>query len=655
MKSLVRVLLSVLFLTAGAPPAAAAAPPPAPGTHTAPAALAADTSWTPPLSTRGRYVVDARGERFRLRSGNWDGAQGSWNGSGDRTDPATHHSGQDSHGIPLGLDRVPVPALLADFRALGLNSVRLPFSNEMLHTTTPVPDAAVAANPALRGRTPLQVFDAVVAALTDAGFAVILNNHTGTTRWCCGLDGNERWNSGRSTAQWADDWVSVARRYRDNPRVVGADLYNEVRRDTWDDPNWGLGDGHDWQAASQEAADRILTEANPDLLIVVEGINWTGIPLDGLPHERPTLTPVRTLSHTLVVSGKLVYSAHFYGYTGPRHSGATGLGETHDPRYQDMTRAQLEQTLYDQAFFVSAETGTHFTAPVWISEFGIGADETGAAPRAWFQNLTSYLAGSDADFAYWPLVGWSTTAQGAPGGDSWALLRYDSTGRRTGVLDPADWRTAPLTALTTAPGRTGPVPATPAWYQLSTDHRDHNASLRTRAAGDWDSGARKAVCPDGARLAGLGHTGGRGLCTTSDLRAPAGGHTVVRDEAYVPPGGDWATGYTKLQCPAGQFLIGYSLRGERVSAALCAPARTALPAAAGRTLWFDRGDNRPPDAGGGDFARGHYKGQCAPAEYAAGIAFTTRAASRPSPAALLCRPLAPGQTLQVPGRMRRVS
>ncbi|AZM87711.1 cellulase family glycosylhydrolase [Streptomyces sp. W1SF4] len=644
MKSLVRVLLSVLFLAAGALPAAAApaarppGPAPAATSATAPAP-AANTAWTPPLSTRGRYVVDARGERFRLRSGNWDGAQGSWNGSGDRTDPATHHSGQDSHGIPLGLDRVPVPALLADFRALGLNSIRLPFSNEMLHTTAPVPDAAVAANPALRGRTPLQVFDAVVAALTDAGFAVILNNHTGTTRWCCGLDGNERWNSGRSTAQWADDWVSVARRYRDNPRVVGADLYNEVRRDTWDDPNWGLGDGHDWQAASQEAADRILTEANPDLLIVVEGINWTGIPLDGLPHERPTLTPVRTLSHTLVVSGKLVYSAHFYGYTGPRHSGATGLGETHDPRYQDMSRAQLEQTLYDQAFFVSAETGTHFSAPVWISEFGIGADETGAAPRAWFQNLTSYLAGSDADFAYWPLVGWSTTAQGAPGGDSWALLRYDSTGRRSGALDPADWRTAPLTALTTAPGRTGPVPATPAWYQLSTDHRDHNASLRTRASGDWDSGARKAVCPDGARLTGLAHTGGRGLCTTSDLRAPAGGHTVVRDEAYVPPGGDWAGGYTKLQCPAGQFLIGYSLRGERVSAALCAPARTALPPAAGRTLWFDRGDNRPPGAGGGDFARGHYKGQCAPTEYPAGIAFTTRAASRPSPAALLCRPL----------------
>ncbi|KJY45191.1 glycoside hydrolase, partial [Streptomyces sp. NRRL S-444] len=220
MKSLVRALFGAVLLLAGVLPAVAAPVPAA----AAPAAPAGE-AWTPPLSTRGRYIVDADGNRFRLRSGNWDGAQGSWSGSGDRNDPATHHSGQNSNGIPIGLDRVPLPALLADFRALGLNSIRLPFSNEMLRTTAPVPDAAVAANPALRGRTPLQVYDAVVTALTDAGFAVILNNHTVTTRWCCGLDGNERWNSGRSTAQWADDWVFLARRYRDNPRVVGADLY----------------------------------------------------------------------------------------------------------------------------------------------------------------------------------------------------------------------------------------------------------------------------------------------------------------------------------------------------------------------------------------------------------------------------------------------
>ncbi|TVL88640.1 glycoside hydrolase family 5 protein [Streptomyces sp. SAJ15] len=613
--------------------------PAAPGGVHASATTAATAtgtaSWAGPLSTRGRYIVDAAGNRFKLKSANWGGAQGSWTGSGDRADAANHHAGENSHQTPLGLDRTPLSTLLADFHRLGLNSVRLPFSNEMIHTTAPVPDSAVAANPRLRGKTPLEVYDAVVAALTGDGFAVILNNHTITARWCCGLDGNERWNTSQTTARWVDDWAFMAARYRDDKRVVAADLYNEVRRDILDDPNWGGGDRHDWFAAAQQAADRILTRANPDLLIVVEGINWTGIPADGLPHDRPTLTPARTLSHTLTRSGKLVYSAHFYGFTGPRHSGATGIGETHDPRYQDLSRAELYQVLREQAFFVT-DDGTHHTAPLWVSEFGTGAGETGAKARAWFTHFTDHLAAQDTDFAYWPLVGWSGDGKG----DDFALLRYDTTGRRSGILDDGDWRTKDWRKLVDAPARGGPITAGARWNMLTLDHADAVRSLRTLAQGDWDPGARKGVCPDGQRLIGLAHTGGRGLCTdtgTGDLRAAGDTHTVVRDERYVT-GGDWATGYTKLECPAGQFLIGYSLRGAAVSAALCVPARERL-ALTGHTVWFDRGDNRPDGDPGGEFAHGRSKGQCASGEYAAGIAYTRRIGSLASPDALLCRPL----------------
>ncbi|MFJ8032520.1 glycoside hydrolase family 5 protein [Streptomyces sp. NPDC096032] len=621
----------LLLVAATATTAGAAQPLPARTAHTAEASDPG--AWSAPLSTRGRYIVDGRGDRFRLRAANWDGAQGSWTGSGSVADPANHHAGQDSHGIPLGLDRVALPQLMADFHELGINTVRLPFSNEMIHSTTPVPDAAVAANPRLRGRTPLQVYDAVVEALDGSGFAVILNNHTNTSRWCCGVDGNERWNSGQSTQAWADDWVYMARRYAGVPRVVGADLYNEVRRDVLDDPNWGLGDAHDWYAAAQAAGDRILTEADPRLLIVVEGINWAGVPVDGLPHGRPVLTPARTLSHTLVDAHKLVYSAHFYGYTGPHHSGATGIGETHDARYQDLTRDQLSAALADEAFFVE-ESGRHYTAPVWISEFGIGSGETNQAARTWFTAITDYFADHDTDYAYWPLVGHA-------GHDDWALLRYDGAGHRSGVLDADDWRGAAWRHLGQAAGRTGPVAPVPVWRMLAVDHGDAVESVRVRATGDWDPGAYKAACPDGLRLIGLSHTRGRGLCTdsgTDGLRSSTGGQTVVTDERHVPAGGDWASGYTKLQCPAGAFLAGYSVRGERVSAALCVSGRDPL-AGAGRTVWFDRSDNRPADAAGGDFAQGDYKGQCAADEYTAGIAFTTRFGSRPGPDALLCRRL----------------
>ncbi|MFG2965736.1 glycoside hydrolase family 5 protein [Streptomyces sp. NPDC048288] len=637
-KSLTTSLRFVTYLTVTLLVLAFSGTAPAPTVSRSPdlaPAASATATWQPPLSTRGRYIVDADGNRFRLKAANWDGAQGSWTGSGSITDPAQHHAGQDSYGIPLGLDRATLPQLLADFQALGINSVRLPFSNEMIHTTAAVPDAAVAANPQLRGKTPLEVYDAVVAALTGAGFAVILNNHTNTSRWCCGIDGNERWNSSQSTQQWADDWVFMSRRYATNPRVVGADLYNEVRRDVLDDPNWGLGDAHDWYAAAQLAADRILTEGNPNLLIVIEGINWTGLPVDGLPHDRPTLKPVRTLSNTLVDAHKLVYSAHFYGYTGPRHSGATGIGETSDPRYQDLSRDDLYQALADEAFFVTTE-GKHYTAPVWVSEFGIGANETGTAARTWFGNITDYFADHDTDFAYWPLVGWE-------GHDDWALLRYDTAGHRSGLLDGGDWRATAWDHLMNTPGRTGYIAPGTTWRMLSTDHGDQVESLRVRTNGDWDSGASKAVCPDGLRLIGLAHSGGRGLCTDAtagDLRAAGTAQTVVTDERYVPAGGDWASGYTKFQCPAGQFVIGYSRRGERVSAALCTPAGRTL-GTGGRTLWFDRSDNRPADGAGDDYAYGAYKGQCAADEYLAGIAFTTRVGSTPGPAAVRCVPLQP--------------
>lgn len=594
-----------------------------PAAHAAGKSGLAD-SWTGPLSTRGRYIVDADGNRFKLKSGNWHGASGTWTGSGDIDDPANHHAGEMAWQTPLGLDRASIDEIIDGFAELGLNSVRLQFSNQMIHDQNPVPD--LPANPQLHGKTPLQVYDAVVAALTARGFAVILNNHTNTSRWCCGLDGNERWNTSQTEAQWQDDWLFMARRYAANKRVVGADLYNEVRRDALDDPNWGWGNDKDWQRASQQVGDRILAEANPDLLIIVEGINWTGIPVDGLPHGRPTLEPVRTLSHTLVDSDKLVYSAHFYGYTGPNHTGATGPGETHDPRYQDLSPQELRDVLYRQAFYVSAETGKHFTAPLWISEFGIGRNSTDPKEHAWFENFVDYLIQTDTDFAYWPVVGFHTNGVG----DGWALLAWDANGNRIGVHDGDDWREPAWTRLVNAPSRTGQIPEAEHWSMLNLDYADFQESRSVRALPDWDPGARKAACPDGQRVIGLAHTGNRGLCTGS--WAAPGGYTVARDESYVDT--DWAPGYTKVQCPPDTFLAGYGVTGAAFSAALCGKSATPL-GTTGRTVWFDRGDDRPAGDPGGEYADGHYKGQCATGEYVAGVAYTGRSGKTPD--ALLCR------------------
>ncbi|MFD5465965.1 glycoside hydrolase family 5 protein [Kitasatospora sp. NPDC127059] len=627
----VAALLAALVSTA--PPAQAATATTTPVLSGA--QLAA--SWTGPLSTRGRYVVDANGDRFKLKAGNWAGAQGTWEGSGSTTDPADNQAGQVSYDIPLGLDRAPIGQILAGFHGLGLNAVRLPFANALIHDTTTVPDVAVAANPQLKGRTPLQVYDAVVAALTADGFAVILNNHTTSYRFCCGLDGNERWNSGQSTQQWEDDWVFMANRYASNKRVVGADLRNEVRRDTWDDPNWGLGDAHDEYGAFEEAGNRIL-RTDPDLLVIMEGINWYGIPAAGFSHGRPMLTPVATLSNTLIRSDKLVYAAHFYAYTGPANTGAgSGPGSTSDPRYEDFTPEQLAQVVDQEALFVT-RSGQHFTAPVWVSEFGAGGrGSTDAKEQAWFDRFTDILAANDTDFAVWPLVGWQNN--GVPN-DTWALLSYDGAGRQLGLNDPGDWRAADWHKLIDAPSYTGQVAPVTRWNMLDLDHGDQNVSARMLARPDWSPGNRKGVCPDGQRLAGLGRGSSRGLCT--DAGQPAfgvGDWVTVTDQRYVT-GGDWASGYDKLQCPDSTFAVGYSVHSNAMSALLCAPSATSLPAA-GRTVWFDRGDNRPAAGGStaSDWAPGSYKGQCADGEYVAGVADTWSRLEYGVPDALLCRPL----------------
>lgn len=603
-----------------------------------PAALALVPDWTPPLSTRGRYIVDATGARFKLKAANWHGASGTWEGSGDKNDDTKSHSGENSHVLALGLQYVPIDEMLDSFEAIGINSIRLPFSNEMIHDTSVIPDDWIAANPQLKGKTPLEVYDAVVAALTARRFAVIINNHTNKSRWCCGVnDGNERWNESQSEDAWIADWISMVQRYKSNPRVVGADLYNEVRRDLLNDPNWGDYDAHDWYLAAHHAGDRILTEANKDILIVIEGINWFGLPVDGFPHGRPTLDPAHQLSHTLVQPDKLVYSAHFYGYTGPNHSGATGIGETSDPRYQDLSKADLFAVYNSSAAFVALSDDSHFTHPLWMSEFGSGID-TGDAQKPWWFNTVEFLTTYDIDFSFWPLVGFSDS------GNNWALQAWTraSPAVRHGLLDFDDWRRDSWLGLVNATAAQPPADVPAHWRILNLDAEDYVKSITLLArGGDWDSGARKGVCPDGLRLLGLSSSGrARGICADTPS---AGGATwgaardteVVTSETHVAA--DWASGFTKYQCADDSFAIGYALRGAKVSSVLCAKADRVLGQDTSRTVWFNQGDQRADGNRGGDWAVSQYKGQCASDEHVAGVAFSTAWARNGSPAALLCR------------------
>jgi endoglucanase len=66
-----------------------------------------------------------------------------------------------------------------------MNCIRLTYSLQMFYENKPIPDKYLKANPELRGKTAMEIFDITVNTLTEVGLMVILNNHTSSSQWCC--------------------------------------------------------------------------------------------------------------------------------------------------------------------------------------------------------------------------------------------------------------------------------------------------------------------------------------------------------------------------------------------------------------------------------------------------------------------------------------
>mmetsp|Transcript_73718 Transcript_73718/g.172992 ORF Transcript_73718/g.172992 Transcript_73718/m.172992 type:complete len:588 (+) Transcript_73718:98-1861(+) len=241
-----------------------------------------------PLRTKGRFVVGQSGRRVMLACVNWYGAS-------------------QRQMVNNGLDDQPASLLATRIASFGFNCVRLPFSLEMVLRNVSVPSLkALAGNPDWTGLSPMQVFDKTVSALTDIGLLVVLNNHVSSAGWCCsGTDGEGLWYTTRySEKDWLEGIGLVARRYRDNPRVVGFDLRNEVRANGIALPTWGTGDRQtDWSIAATKGAQEVLRHS-PDLLIVVSGIHF------GMRLSEVSTRPIH--DEVPALWNRTVYTTHFY-------------------------------------------------------------------------------------------------------------------------------------------------------------------------------------------------------------------------------------------------------------------------------------------------------------------------------------------------------
>ena len=264
--------------------------------------------------------------------------------------------------------------MLDQMSGVGFNVLRIPFSNRFLDDPTCVPTGIdYNKNPDLKALKGLGLLDRIVDGAGRRGLKVILDRHSPTP----GANGDLWYTDQVPESRWIDDWVMLARHYRGNRAVIGADLANEPHgAATW-------GDGNpltDWRLAAETTGNAILA-ANPHWLVLVQGIQyfsgdqyWWGGQLRGA-----ALYPVR-LSHP----NKLVYSPHDYG---PSVSGQEWFRAPDFPQ-------NLPQ-VWDQ-HWGNLQQGT----PLLIGEFSgrsVGSDHEGV----WQRSLMSYLNQRGIGAIYW--------------------------------------------------------------------------------------------------------------------------------------------------------------------------------------------------------------------------------------------------------------
>lgn len=329
--------------------------------------------------TSGNQILDANNKVVRIAGVNWYGFE--------TTDFVAH-----------GLWAQDYKSILNAIRSNGYNTVRLPFSNQMVESPV-VPSnisyngSGGAINSDLRNLNSLQILDKIVDYAGQIGLRVILDNHrseAGNSAQANGL-----WYAGQYTEQaWINDWTALANRYKGNTTVVGADLRNEPHNATSGGACWGCGSTNDWRLAAERGGNAVLG-VNPNWLVFVEGTDcfngscdWWGGNLQGAQNF-----PVR-----LNAPSQLVYSAHDYG---PREYGQSW--------FNGSTTADSLKQIWTKNWAYLSLNGI---APVWVGEFGTtnnASDISSSSPGSqgqWFQSLVSFLqANSNLSWTYWALNG----------------------------------------------------------------------------------------------------------------------------------------------------------------------------------------------------------------------------------------------------------
>lgn len=311
------------------------------------------------LSTNGTRIVDADGNEVKITGVNWFGMEtGTF--------------------APHGIWARNWEDMLDQIASLGFNTIRLPYSNQLFDPESKVGEGVdIKLNPDMEGLSGMQVMDKIVEGAGKRGIKVILDQHRPDVNAQSKLWYTDKYSEER----WLSDWVMLAKRYKGNDTVIGADLHNEPAGNA----TWGSGDPKtDWRMAAEKAGNAI-GEVNPDWLIIVEGIEKTNNDKDWY-WMGGNLSDAAKYPIKLKVPNKLVYAPHDYG------------PEVYEQGwFKDTSFPANLPAVWDAHWGFIAKDGI---APLLLGEFGgksVGEDAGGT----WQRSLMDYIKQNGLNYTYW--------------------------------------------------------------------------------------------------------------------------------------------------------------------------------------------------------------------------------------------------------------
>jgi endoglucanase len=447
--------------------------------------------------TVGSQLVDSTGAPVRMTGINWFGAE---------TANYTFH----------GLWTRNYQDMINQIAGLGYNTLRVPFSDQFFDPGSTPNSIDQTKNPDLIGLSGLQILDKVINYAGSKGMRVILDRH----RPDSGAQSPLWYTAQYSEARWISDWTMLAQHYRGNTTVIGADLHNEPHSiQGGGGACWGCGDPKfDWRLAAEKAGNAVLA-ANPDWLIIVEGIDcvsgtgdpqcgWWGGNLSGAAQF-----PVR-----LSVPNKLVYSAHEYA-----------ISVFHQTWFDDPNFPANMPALWNHFWGYLEQQNI---APVLLGEFGTTLQDP--KDRVWLQSLMQYLGTGPTgiDFTFWSL--------NPNSGDTGGILNDDWTTVNTAkqsILQPF------LIPPVAGSGGGGPPPPT------------ISCSVAYKVDNSWQGGFQASVTLTDTGTGPLsnwtlgwtepaGVTGINGWNATVSQTGASVSATAPSHATVISPGGSWTIGFT---------------------------------------------------------------------------------------------------------------